>query len=532
MIGFFQNSMAKHHRLIFGVLLVFIVVSFVFYTGSGSVADLMGLRRSAVVMGVNVSNRDETAPYRAGVLLANGGRLYSAQDLIQRIYMVKTAEAFRIPEPTQDQLSEYLSEQGFSAEVIANIERNFDISEDVLRTSIIHSWKVQRFLQTFGNVPAVFDADVEIAWKEMNTQWKIEVLDISRDQMHLAFGGHPKATPETDKAYYDEHKEDFRVPEKVKLAFAKIVPAADLSAIPEPTEFELSSFVAETLGNDAEKAAEELSKNRAKYVADWKKAQALYAAAAEFSNTLYEKLPTDAVNPALPNFEEEIKKSGIAFADIPAFPRNDLPKNTGIPAAVLESAASGLNETLWRTDAIPAEGAVYVVIYRGSDASFIPPFEDAAVQRGIAQAMSEKWVEEQMLGQAQRAKNLWQEALDAGKTPTSVETAIPQVVAKIRTLDAFSVMSVPEEFANSDLVGMLKNLPEGAISPMIRKDKKSFAFVRVISKTVPALDKNGEEFKRVWQYFDNQTSWETFQMQLMEGMSEIAAQYGLDQNEE
>ena len=73
MIGFFQNSMARLHRLIFGVLLVFIVVSFVFYTGSGSVADLLGVRRASVVMGVDVTSAEETAPYRLGAALGNGG---------------------------------------------------------------------------------------------------------------------------------------------------------------------------------------------------------------------------------------------------------------------------------------------------------------------------------------------------------------------------------------------------------------------------------------------------------------------------
>lgn len=84
MIGFFQNSMAKHHRLVFGVLLVFIVVSFVFYTGSGSAADLLGIRRASVVMGVNLNNREETAPYSLGVALSGGGRVTTAA-LLQRI---------------------------------------------------------------------------------------------------------------------------------------------------------------------------------------------------------------------------------------------------------------------------------------------------------------------------------------------------------------------------------------------------------------------------------------------------------------
>lgn len=515
--------MAKHHRLIFGVLLIFIIVSFVFYTGSGSVADLMGLRRSAVIMGVNVSNREDTAPYRAGVLLSNGGRQYSAQDLIQRIYMVKTAESFRIPEPTQEQLSEYLSDQGLSSEVIASIERNYDISEDVLRTSIIHSWKVQRFLQTFGNVPAVFDADVELAWKEMNTQWTIEVADISTASMTLAPAA--AATQEKFETYYNAHKEDFRIPEKVKLCFAKIVPATDLSAIPEPTDFELTSFVAETLGNDAEKAAEELTKNRAKYVAEWKKSQALYAAAAEFSNKLYEKLPTDVVSPALPTFEEELKKSEIAFTEIPAFPRNDLPENTGVPAAVLESAATGLNETLWRTDAIPADGAVYVVVFRGTVPSRIPALGEGDVRAQIAKAMETEWKEQQMLDAALAAGKAWQDAI-------ANKTAVP-TSCKVRTLDAFTAMRIPEEFSNTDIIGMLKNLPEGKVSSVIRKNPMTFSFVRVVSKTVPEIDKNSDEFKRVWQVFDGQSAWETLQLQLLEGMSELNAQYGFNEaNEE
>lgn len=530
MIGFFQNSMAKHHRLVFGVLLVFIVVSFVFYTGSGSAADLLGIRRSSVVMGVNVGNAEETAPYRAGVLLSNGGRQYSAQDLIQRIYMVKTAEAFQVPEPTQAQLSAYLSEQGFSADVLENIKRNFDISEDVLRTMIIHNWKLQQFLQTFGNVPAVFEADVELAWKEMNTQWTAEVAEFPRTACDLAMRL-PEDKTEAEKTladFYEKNKEDFRIAERVKLAYAKIVPAGDsVTKIAEPTDFELSTFVSGKFDGDAEKAAKDLADNRAARVAEWKKSQLLDTAAAELSNSLYEKLPTDMINPRSADFSEALAKSGLKFVEIPAFPRNEVPSDTGVPAVILRDiAAGGLNETLWRTDAIPVGDAVYVVVFLGTEPSRIPDFKEVTPQvenAWIAEARDIRFAE-----LAGKAGDALRGSVASGKTLIQAAT---ESGLQAQMLPAFSMHGVPAQFRNVDLIGILKSVPAGEVSPMIPVGDTVY-FARVVSKSVPAVDKAGEEFKRVWTLYNQQTSWETLRVQLFEGFSELAAQIGLNNEEE
>lgn len=530
MIGFFQNSMAKHHRLIFGVLLVFIVVSFVFYTGSGSAADLLGIRRSATVMGVNVSNAEETAPYRAGVLLSNGGRQYTAQDLIQRIYMVKTAEAFQVPEPTQAQLSAYLSEQGFSSEVLETVKRNFDISEDVLRTMIIHNWKLQQFLQTFGNVPAVFEADVELAWKEMNTQWTVEIAEFPRSACNIAcrIPADKAAFEKTLSDFYDAHKEDFRIAERVKLSYAKIVPAADIVAkIPEPTDFELSAFVAGKFDGDAEKAAEDLKTNRALRVAEWKKSQALDTAAAELSNSLYEKLPTDMINPRAPDFADALSKSGFGFTEIPAFPRDEIPSDTGVPAEILQSVASGgLNETLWRTDAIPVADAVYVVIFLGTEPSRIPELKEVLTEVTNAWVAEDK--DSQFIELAVKKGDALRARVAEGKTLTQAAT---EDGLKVQTPPAFSMHGVPEQYRGADLIGVLKAIPAGEVSPMIPIGDTVF-FARTVSKNVPEIDKNDEEFKRVWTLFNQQTSWETFQMQLFDGLAEISARLGLNSEEE
>lgn len=524
MIGFFQNSMAKHHRLVFGVLLVFIVVSFVFYTGSGSAADLLGIRRSATVLGVDLRNSEETAPYRAGVLLANGGSRYSAQDLVQRIYMVKTAEAYRIPEPTQAQLSAYLSEQGFSPEVIESIKRNYDISEDVLRTTIIHSWKLQQFMQTFGNVPSVFEADVELAWKEINTKWKADFAKLSPLAVSLSV---VEPTEEQITEFYEKNKEDYRIAELVKLSYAKIVPANDAVAnVPEPTEFELTAFVSQKFDGNSEKATTDLADNRASRIAEWKNSQALDSLAAELSNKLYEKLPTDMTNPRDGTFADSLKKSGFEFTDIAAFPRNEIPAETGLPAEILRSvAAGGLNDTLWRTDAIPVDGAVYVVVFRGTEPSRVPVLEEVRGRVVTAWQMENR--EEQFLAIAREKGEKLRRALASG---VDFALAASTEGFSVETPDAFSPQSVPEEFRGADLIGIFKNLPEGELSSMIRCGN-DVCFAKVVSKDIPAIDKNSEEFKNVWTLFDRQTSWETFRVQIFEGMSGLMAELGINEEE-
>lgn len=525
MIGFFQNSMARHHRLIFGVLLVFIVVSFVFYTGSGSVADLLGVRRASVVMGVDVTSAEETAPYRLGAALGNGGLgRVSSRNVVERIFMVKTAESFQIPEPTQEQFSAFLSEQGLTSEVISAIRQNYDVSEEDLRTAIVHSWKIREFLRVFGNVPAVFDADVVLTLRELGTRWTAEFAELA--PAAVTFSDRlPADKAEADKtlrAFYDAHKEDFRIAELVEVSFAKIAPPADAAAkIPEPTDFELSAFLAETLGNDAEKAAAELSSRRAEWVEKWKKSQALLGAAAEISNTLYEKLPTDVYGPRHADFAAVVEKSGLGFVKIPAFPRDSVPADAGVPAEILRSAADGLNETLWRTDAIPAGDAVYVLVFRGTQPSRVPAFEEVRDEVVSAWAAADREV--QFAETATAKGEELKKALAGGENFSQAAARLGFSVSKP---PAFTVQGVPAAFAGVDVVGVLKTVPVGELSSMFRVGEKA-VFAKVVAKDVPATDEKSADFAEVRQMLDNRTSWQTLQMQLVSEFSELCRESGI-----
>jgi len=515
MIGFFQNSMAKHHRMIFGVLLVFIVVSFVFYTGSGSIADLLGMRRPTVVMDVDLNNREEVAPFRAGVLLTTyGQRSATERDLVQRVFMVKTAELFQIPEPTQEEFSAFLSENGLSAEAIKRFEDALDVSEKDMRTAIVHSWKIQRFLQTFGNVPATFDADVKIAWNVLNTSWKVDFAELPADAVKIE---NREPSAEQLSAFYEGNKEDFRIAELQKISFAKIVPAADVAEkIADPTEFELTNFVAEKIGSDAEKVAAEIKNNREANVAEWKKSQALIATAADISNTLYEKLPTDSLRPGSPDFVAELEKSGLGFTEIPAFPRDRVPSNAPVPAEILQSVVGSLNETLWRTDAIPAGDGVFVVVFRGTEPSRIPALDE--IKSEVVAAWREKDREAQFLVTARAKGSELSVAVSDGKKFDEAATALG---FKIVSPDAFTLRSIPADFASPALIEMLRSLPENKVSPMIEIGTGRAVFAKIVSKTVPAIDEKSEEYKNLRLAFDRQTSWQTFQIQLNEAFSPL-----------
>ncbi|MBQ7332512.1 MAG: hypothetical protein IJW39_04620, partial [Opitutales bacterium] len=115
-----------------------------------------------------------------------------------------------------------------------------------------------------------------------------------------------------------------------------------------------------------------------------------------------------------------------------------------------------------------------------------------------------------------------------GKTLTQAAT---DAGLKVQTPPAFSMHGVPEQYRGADLIGVLKAVPAGEVSPMIPVGD-TVIFARAISKDVPAIDKAGDEFKQVWTLFNQQTSWETFQMQLFDGLAELSARLGLNNEEE
>lgn len=519
MIGFFQNTMAKHHRLMFGLLLVIIVVSFVFYTGSGSAMDLLGFRKSPEVCGVKLNDR-EAEIYRTAVLITSGRDISESQfraALVQRVVLEHLADAYQIPNPSQEEFDAF-TKQFFGlkdGEVLDPKRFGLNIDADVLKTILIQTYRIANLQIIFSGAPAAFDADIVLRWQELNTKWTLETASLSLDKIAVA----PKASDADLEKYFTANAENYRIAPMLKLAYAVVKPTAEMrSKIGEPQDSELKMFVRmqDRKLTDDNAVAKELTKNRAAWIKRWKEDRLSLQVASSTSDMLADKLPQDLVSPDLPNFAESVKAAGLELKNIAPFPQDTVPANPPIPEAVLRDVATSLNATLWRTDAIPYGENALVVFFMGSDPSRIPALSE------IRERVTADWLEaEKDTLRFDRAREIGETLRKEVAGGKAFDVAAKALGMTAKKESGVTMQNVPAELqlVSYALFESLKSTPINAVSDILYAGDIAF-FVRPIQKDVPQIDKNSEEFVRLTEFLNAQISSSTLNVQLSERIGE------------
>lgn len=519
MIGFFQNTMAKHHRLMFGLLLVIIVVSFVFYTGSGSAMDLLGFRKSPEVCGVKLNDR-EAEIYRNAVLLTSGRNISESEfrtALVQRIVLEHLADNYQIPNPSQEEFDAFMKHFfGLKdGETLDPKRFGLNMDADMLKTILIQTYRIASLQTIFAGAPAAFDADIVLRWQELNTQWSLETASLALNKIVVT----PKAGDADLEKYFTAHAEDYRIAPMVKLAYAIVKPTAEMRAkIGEPQDAELKMFVRmqDRKLVDDKALAEELAKNRANWVKRWKSDRLSLQVASATSDMLADKLPQDLVSPDLPGFAESVKNAGLSLQNIAPFPQDSVPANAPVPQAVLRDVATSLNGTLWRTDAIPYGENALVIFFLGSEASRIPALSE------VREHVSADWLEAEKdtlrFDRAREMGETLRKEVAAGK---SFDVAAKALGMTVKKEAGITMQNVPADLqlVSYALFESLKSTPINAVSDILYAGDTAF-FVRPTKKEVPQLDKKSEEFSRLVDFLNAQISSLTLNVQLSERIGE------------
>ncbi len=506
--------MAKHHRLMFGLLLAIIVVSFVFYTGSGSIMNLFGHGKSPEICGVKIYSSDANV-YRYGVALQSGGEV-SAQQLAQRIVLVNLAEKFQIPNPSQEEFDAFLkrnftdSAGTFRPETIPLVMKRFGMDEETFKDVFVHSMKIEKLIEILAGTPTMTDAEAALVCRELQTEWTIQTARFAFES--FKFDGEP--SDEELQKFFVLNANNYKIAPLVKLSYALVPASAETkNAVPEPQESELKMFIRASLGNAAN-VENEISNNREKWINAWKEDRISVETASKVSDILADVLPQDLVNPEQQNFEETLKKSGLEFVEIPAFPRNEAPKNSAVPEEILSDAANSLNSTLWRTDAIPLGENALVILFRGNDPARIPELSEI---REIVVADWKKSVrEEKFLARAEELGNELRSEVASGEEFIRAANALGLAVVPV---PAFSAQNVPENLQGTSILDALKSVPEKSVTETILVGNDAI-FAIALKKSVTAVVEKSEDFKALAKYLGSRRGIVTLNVQLSEIISE------------
>lgn len=519
MIGFFQNTMAKHHRLMFGLLLLIIGVSFVFYTGSGSVMDLLGFRKSPEVCGVKLNDR-EAEIYRTAVLLTSGSNISEADfrtALVQRIVLEHLADSCQIPNPSQEEFNAF-TKRFFGlkdGESLDPARFGLKLEPETLKTILLQTYRIAQLHNIFAASPAIFDADVILRWQELSTAWSFETASLALNGISVS----PKVNDADLEKFFTANAERYRIAPIVKLAYAVVTPSAEMRAgIGVPADSELKMFMRmqdRTLADD-KAATEALTKNRAEWIKRWQEDRISLQVASSTSDMLADKLPQDLVSPDLPTFAENVKEAGLDLKTLAPFPQDEIPENTPIPQAILRDVSASLNSTLWRTDAIPYGENALVIVFLGNEPSRIPALSE------IRERVTADWLEAEKenlrFDRAREIGETLRKEVASGKNFADAAKALGMTIGETQNI---TMQTVPAKFQTVSyaLFEALKSTPVNTVSDIIYTgDAALFAYP--VKKEVPQPDGNAEALQRLTEFLNMQISSSTLNVQLSECVGE------------
>ena len=501
MITWLQNATGKHHRLIFGFLLVIIVASFVFYGFAGR----NGLHGSGSYMYLGVDLNDPAVRQRhrdAQFFSSATGRRMENVSLEQRIAELSLANSLRLPEPSETEIRRIAREMtnppGAKEDAEA-LSKFIDFASKQLATTdldtrvrfeqfIKDTWRINKAMTILAGPGHATAAQIKRILDRERTLWTVEAATIS----DAGF----KATVADDeakaKAAFEASKEAYRIPARIEATAVVITQAApDTAPISDEEIITHGYNVAEKLKLDAGKIKEQALARRAEIEKLLRAERAMTNLAGLVSDELAEKFPADTTKPSDKAFADWLKAKGAQLRPLPAFDAGNPPAIDKVPAEALRVAGE-LTDKDWHTDVYRTEeGAVFVQLVKRTE-SRLPEFAE------VKPLALSSW------RSAERARLFAEEAIRLGKALQADAAAGKNFAASAKALGltvtmpaAFTAFSVPENLsgATENTGQLLEVAGVGKITPGIRTRQGDYVFLRPVKNELGKDDATAEEAK-------------------------------------
>lgn len=524
MIIALNNYLQKHHKVLLGLLLALMIGSFVF---AGFVNDRSaGASLKLAHRGINLTDTRSTRQARDLAALRTGlspdqfiteaqqaalkqkeGMSSDSQNFAVYVSMVDSlaeADALGIPAPDEKTLKEFVltfapfldrSTGKFSPANFKNFSDfalgRLGIDETRLAGALGNFWRLEKLnaIKAPAKAPALDVLAGRLVSKNL-TSWTVETASFSRS-------GFNPVVPQDEAAiaaYFEANKSRYLVAEKLRLRVAKIDgDSAAATKLPEPSDDELRDVASKNQNNpnlvkftgnaaNASEVGAYLKANHSPLLALWREGKAGEIAATAIADKIIATLPSDAARPDDAKLDAALKSIGFStITKLPAYGRDSLPKDTGVPDAILLKGLE-LGAARWRTSAIPYGRSVYLIAFDGAE-----PARPSTLAEARTRVVADRNGEEstRLFAEAAAAKaTSIAEAVKAGKNfadsaKAAGLTASPAV--------NFEFRSPPANLSN--LMAGLDTLPVGGVSGALRDDEDRVV-VHIISRLAPDSVKN------------------------------------------
>ena len=518
MITWIQLVLQKHHKSVFSVLLVVIIVAFVFTIGQ---VPFLGDRNRAWdnnkdFYGFDMSNQGvvgqlQTCAYYEAIFA--GMQIQSEQQLTQMLlrqaYLLSLAKDLNIRQVSQSELNAYIQ----SAPIFQSPDGKFGVAlwnkfraeriasgrmtDEVLTMILSQNALVSKISKLLGGPGYIFPSEIEREYNENYGTWDFNLAILS----YADFKPEIKPTDEALEQYFKANIEQYRIGEGVVLETV-FFPAAQYAAgLATPGDAEIAAFYGTNMRKystqkDGKPYVPQLSEVKQQVLADLLLDGALRKAASkaeEIAISIYESNAKMGSAELKKLFDEagvkRVKSGVIRTTD------KEAPK--GMPVQVATTGLK-LNEKNFYADPIPTNDGVWLVTLSQKVESYLPKFADVKEQVKANYIESQKqklFAERGATIDAALAK-----AVSEGKTFDNVAKAsgAKVVAAKEFSFTKYSASSTDVMQAFNIIRVELPKMKVGGISKMQTLAQNGY-ILNLVKFTPPASATNSDTYKALSQ---------------------------------
>ena len=497
MITWLQNATGKHHRIIFGFLLVVIVVSFVFYGFAGRGALSSG---TSMYQGVDLNDPTVRARFRDATFFAQmTGRRMNENGLVQRVAELSLADSLGIPAPSVVEIRRFANEMttapdGKSADGLNKFvefaAKQLNVSDNETRARfeayIIDTWRIQKAISTLAGSGHATSSQIKRILDRERTKWTVDVATFSA----AGFKPEVKVDDAKVKEAFTSNIENYRLPPQVAVTAVTIAPSvADTAPVSDDEIINMGYNQAEKFKFETGKVKEQALAKRAELEKFVRAERAITNLAGQISDELAEKFAIDTAKADSKELAAWIKAKNAKITVIPSFEVINPPTVAKIPAEALRVAGE-LNEKEWRTEVYRSEEGATFVLLNKRTADRLPTFDEAKTKA------VENWKKSQLnrllAEEVAKVGKALQADIAAGKSFTDSAKAHKLVLTSPA---AFSIYSLPEALngADANTGALIETAGVGKLTSAIRTANGDHVFIRPAKKDLTEDKTNAEE---------------------------------------
>lgn len=515
MISALQTKFQKHHKFVFFVLLAVIIVAFVFTIGAapGIGGETKTSRQD--FFGHNLASerdmRGIVESTQTSFRIEHGQTQIDQRQfenyLLERLTLIAMADRLKIPNPTEDQLPEYITtlkaftnesgkfESQLYNDFIDEIEANPTISTGQVGLILEENFRVAKVRDLLGGPGYILPTEVRLQLERSQTLWSIDLAKYDTSSLELKI----EPTDEQLEEFYTENS--FRYEHSPRVSFSYVVfdPANYTDQIAEPNKEELATHFernrpkftpktpekteeGETPEEKPEVTLDDVRDQVAQSLRVEKAGRVASKSASDFAYALFENKiqpGTEEFEKLVSSFQANVKKAPPASAD-------QFPRELAFPRQVQQEVFR-LSDDRHFSDPISLQNTYIILVYHEILPAYVAPIEEVREQV-IADYRNEE--ERRLL--AEKADNIHSTLRTKVTNGESFTEAAEEEGLEVTSADSFSRTSAPPEVPPA-LLGRLEELKKGEISAMIPVQNTGY-FVFVRDREVPEIDRHSEEF--------------------------------------